>query len=320
MAQLFWTQKQDIGPSPRSAFGMAFDMSRSRVLLFGGLTASGLLHDTWEWDGELWTQIEDIGPSPRSNHGLAYDNNRKRIVLFGGTTASGAVGDTWEWDGEEWTQLADTGPAPRFAHALTYDSRRGRVILFGGANRIDSAFADTWAWDGTEWTQEQDTGPTACYDHNMAFDSVRNRVVLFGGVTVTAYTYTTNSGGWFSRPTTNTGYNYTQLKETWEYDATKWTRVQDIGPAARRGQAMTFDGVRTLLYGGQGATQFGGDTWAWDGSHWTQLQDIGPGQRYSMGMVTDTARQRVVLFGGAALNSVLLGDTWETPVPPLVQG
>jgi Galactose oxidase, central domain len=86
MAQLLWTQKQDIGPSARSNVAMVFDLARERVVLFGGAAnGNALVNDTWEWDGENWTQYEDIGPSPRSRHAMAYDAKRERVVLFGGS-------------------------------------------------------------------------------------------------------------------------------------------------------------------------------------------------------------------------------------------
>src|SRR4029077_21067899 len=40
MAQLLWTQKQDVGPAARSDVAMAFDAARSRVVLFGGAGAA----------------------------------------------------------------------------------------------------------------------------------------------------------------------------------------------------------------------------------------------------------------------------------------
>ena len=49
-----WTERQDIGPAPRSGHAMAFDTNRSRVVLFSGAFAdvgndpSVLLGDTWE--------------------------------------------------------------------------------------------------------------------------------------------------------------------------------------------------------------------------------------------------------------------------------
>ena len=133
MAQLLWTQKQDVGPSARSDVAMVFDAVRGRVLLFGGAGSTPMLfNDTWEWDGENWTQYEDIGPAPRSRHGMAYDSKRQRTVLFGGSAGNANLNDTWEWDGDNWTEVADTGPSTRGGHAMAYDSLRGRVVLFGG--------------------------------------------------------------------------------------------------------------------------------------------------------------------------------------------
>ncbi len=43
---------------------------------------------------------------------------------------------------------------------------------------------------------------------------------------------------------------------------------------------------------------------------WTQKQDIGPAARNSFDLVYDSARSRMVLFGGV-IGSTLAGDTWE---------
>jgi len=107
-----WTQKQDVGPSPRGQHEMAYDAARKRVVLFGGANVLGRLNDTWEWDGRAWAEVADTGPSGRTLFGMVYDGARQRIVLFGGSDQSTVFGDTWEWDGEDWTQVADIGPAP----------------------------------------------------------------------------------------------------------------------------------------------------------------------------------------------------------------
>lgn len=44
---------------------------------------------------------------------------------------------------------------------------------------------------------------------------------------------------------------------------------------------------------------------------WTQLSSTGPSARHGHGMAYDSARGRVVLFGGGVGASDLLGDTWE---------
>jgi hypothetical protein len=36
MAKLLWSQRQDMGPSPRWSLAMAFDAVRKRTVLFGG--------------------------------------------------------------------------------------------------------------------------------------------------------------------------------------------------------------------------------------------------------------------------------------------
>jgi hypothetical protein len=44
---------------------------------------------------------------------------------------------------------------------------------------------------------------------------------------------------------------------------------------------------------------------------WTQKQDIGPSARTGHAMAFDSARTRVVLFGGDSRRSTLFNDTWE---------
>jgi|SRR5215211_3997511 len=116
-----WTQKEDIGPSARFGYAMAYEVARQRVILFGGSGAGTTrFNDTWEWDGDAWTQVADMGPSVRWYSGMTYDDSHQRLVLFGGVTteANNTLGETWEWNGTEWTQVADIGPAPRLGCAL----------------------------------------------------------------------------------------------------------------------------------------------------------------------------------------------------------
>jgi hypothetical protein len=302
VAKVLWTQKQDIGPRPRIAHAMVFDVTRQRVVLFGGSSLAGAVFgDTWEWDADSWTQVQDIGPSGRGFHAMAYDSVRRRVVLFGGQNAGGIEGDTWEWDGENWTQVADSGPAARSRHAMTFDSTRQRVVLFGGQG-APGTLNDTWEWDGDEWVQQADSGPSPRINPAMAYDSVRNRVVLFGGAT--------------------TGVG---LGDTWEWDGEAWTEEADFGPDPCLAAAMVFKTNRIALFGGTSSidenpanwTIFS-RSWEWDGRHWTARQDMGPGPRVFHAMAFDRNRSRVVLFGGSpvATNTEgaaasTRGDTWE---------
>jgi galactose oxidase-like protein len=303
MAKLLWTQKQDMGPQPRIGHALAYDGARASVVLFGGRSGgAGDLGDTWAWDGSHWTQVADLGPGPRSEHAMTYDVTHQVIVLFGGRGTDVILGDTWAWDGEDWTQVADTGPSARSGHAMAYDGTRDRVVLFSGAPAAGEPAGDTWEWDGQEWTQHEDVGPPARRDHVLAFDSVHGRVVLFGGADAPG----------------------NALGDTWEWNGNVWTQVAEFGPDPCVDAAMVFKNARIALYGG--APSFGQGqpqaalrlTWEWDGKHWTARQDIGPGPRAGHAMAFDTARCRVVLFGGSStpLNRAdgaaqPLGDTWE---------
>ncbi|MEK7393278.1 MAG: kelch repeat-containing protein, partial [Fibrobacterota bacterium] len=89
-----WSQLATSGPSRRYHHGMAVDVNRERVVLFGGKTTACsycYLDDTWEWDGNLWMQ-----PSITPGHqtffpGLAFDSDRGVTVLFGGSAPGPGV-------------------------------------------------------------------------------------------------------------------------------------------------------------------------------------------------------------------------------------
>jgi hypothetical protein len=104
-------------------------------------------------------------------------------------------------------------------------------------------------------------------------------------------------------------------------DRFSWTELHPSpAPSARSSFGFAADpvGGGHLLFGG--STSPGvevADTWRWDGVDWRNTGASGPAAREYPGMTTDTARRRVVLFGGADRPVVmpgaltLFGDTWE---------
>jgi len=127
--------------------------------------------------------------------------------------------------------------------------------------------------------------------HNaMAYDAARERTVLFSGT------------------------------ETWEWDGTIWMQQTPlVSPPARSNHAMVYDAARerVVLFGGAGSGWYNylTGTWEWDGTTWVKrTPPTSPGGRMYHAMVYDTARQRVVLFGGytgAFSGTRSLNDTWE---------
>jgi hypothetical protein len=288
--------------SPQARFGhaLAFDLLRGRTVLFGGFNSSGLLADTWEWDGTNWLGLAPVqSPPARAAHTLAFDFLRGQTVLFGGTNnALAPLADTWEWDGTNWAQrLPAASPPSRQNSGLAYDLARGCTSLFAGQNQ-NGVLDDTWNWNGSNWTQQPAPNLLPRDNAALVYDPIRARTVLFGG---------SNAAGLPTVP----------FADTWEWDGTHWfQQTPATSPTPRALHAMAFDSQRgrTLLFGGfdGNVTRFG-DTWQWDGSLWTQLAPAtSPPARSAHALAFDSVRDRVVLFGGASgVSGSVLGDTWE---------
>jgi len=130
----------------------------------------------------------------------------------------------------------------------------------------------------------------------VAYDSARGRVMMFGGQ-----------------------LSSSTLQSISEWDGRAWVDVTPPSgsPDARYGAALVYDAARgrAVLFGGyrrEGALVVGlSDTWEWDGTRWTpQAPASSPPRRGDAGMTYDSARGRVVLYGGYA-EGTTYGDTWE---------
>ncbi len=321
-AQIQWREPEGrIRLTGRTGSAMAYDASRARAVLFGGVDGSGRRDETWEWDGAQWHERAlATNPPARSHHAMTWDATRLRAVLFGGQTndASGSVvllGDLWEYDGTNWSQRTfAAGPLGRVGAAMSFDLARSRAILFGGNAGANVVATDPhWEWDGAQWMQGP-AGPAPRAQPAMAFDAARNRTVLFGGM---------GQCFAFSCPTG---------ADTWEFDGTSWQQRALLGPPARHAAAMAFDAARNriVLVGGQGGCQPAcgityDDAWDYDGAQWTQRVSL-PIYLHSAAMAFDLASARCVVSGGTTVipnsqsshNDATLafdGTQWSTPSP-----
>ncbi|MCX5977649.1 MAG: hypothetical protein NTV33_12735 [Coprothermobacterota bacterium] len=142
--------------------------------------------------------------------------------------------------------------------------------------------------------------PSARYGHAMVYDSSRGKVILFGGAN--------NSGS---------------LNDTWSYDpvANSWTQYSPgFSPSARSGHAMVYDSTRgkVILFGGYSSSySYRNDTWSYDplANRWTNLNPANPpSTRRYHAMVYDSARGKVILFGGENGGNYF-NDTWSYDPP-----
>jgi hypothetical protein len=319
-----WTQHST--PSSAGSLyqaAMAFDRTSRLVVLYDGSR-------TWAWNGSSWAQV---APTLFPPIGMALASNPGGgIVGFWGT-------ETWKFAANAWTRLSPaTSPSPRTVSSMVLDPGRGRTVLFGGTPAGSCPcppLSDTWEWDGTTWTMASGVGggPDATESALLAFNPSSHRTVLLDPATTPFTTWTWNGTTWSRQADIEppaeppvVSYDVTHANtvlfaggQTWTWDGTVWSQKHPAqSPRARRGASMVFDRARgvTLLFGGgydDGSWHVLNETWKWDGTNWTQVAPAtSPPARSSGSMAYDSARSRVVLFGGTSTTyGDVAADTWE---------
>jgi hypothetical protein len=296
-----------LAPPPLHGEGVAFDVARSRLVLFGGIVVGGdrdgrPLAGTWEWDGRTWTVVDDSSarPAPRAGHAMTFDATNQRIVLFGGRAIPGntPLCDTWAYEGRRWTRLIENDCPPGRsidAQLLHVGPENPVVLLEGPALPFDSAQRPLRIWGLREggWRLVDSLGPRRSGFTRAAWDDARRRLVvpvLYGG----------DDPG------------------VWEWDGKQWLqRAHDATsrtPSTRQTFALAFDPVRrtVVLVGGQGSSRgpYLGDLWTWDGSSWTErsVSAAAPAGRGGGHLLSDPAHRRLLYFGGYA--EAVLAELW----------
>jgi cysteine-rich repeat protein len=311
---------------PRQNFGIAYDSSRGRVVVFGGIDGTNQdVAETWEWDGTSWRQ-QAPAASPAARHGcrLAFDEARGKVVLFGGAAGTTYFADTWTWDGTSWVDVTPASPpVGRTNFAMAYDAKRARVVVYGGATPAGTV-RTTLEWDGASWTG---FGATASTDSqgSLAYDRVVGVLVLY---TSTRETWIRTGTTWAQAspalvPTLEGGtlatdphgrvllhdgflYNVGFLVvDTFAWDGSNWNSVGTGAPINTT--TASYDPDRGRVVG------LGIGTWEWDGQGWSQpASAASTPDRDVTHLAYDTRHHVTVMFGGATGFSVITtyNDTW----------
>jgi hypothetical protein len=248
-------------------------------------------------------------PPPRTNHSIIYDPVRERLVLFAGFDGT-QRNDVWVLSlvgSSAWARLAVSGssPPPRERHAAIYDPVRDRMVIFGG--RVSGQFSymsDVWelSFAGTPTWSQILPGGTAVplYSTGAIYDPVGDRMVIFGGQQ--------NSAGNLTRELTFSG------TPTWNDLAPSGTL-----PPIRREHVVAYDPAlgRMLVFGGiSGSSTRRNDAWelSLGGSPaWNQISPSGtpPSPRNASGGMFDSARNRLVVFGGFTASVGRSNEVWS---------
>jgi hypothetical protein len=335
-----WRARTPAGTPPigRRSPGAIYDPVRDRMVTFGGgssfygnlndlvtLTLSGSM----EWN---WPAAAGTAPGPRTCN-VIYDPVRDRMVLWGKpsvrvpSTDSGSY-PVWTLSLAEpmgWANFSPEGTPifGREGHNAVYDAPRDRMIAWGGFQEFSYWGTDVEALSlGSEpaWTTLRPGGapPSARSGASAIADPVRELMLVFGG---------------YGDDGTGTYLHFNDVHALRLAGPPDWTSVAALGapPGGRTGHSAIYDPVRDrmLVFGGSGRDAGGAsvkfsDVWSLTLAGtptWLLLTPGGssPDARSEHGAIYDPVRDRMLVFGGAALDSPYVRtDVWslslgETP-------
>jgi len=291
---------------------------------------------------ELFPAGGPSGPILGYPGGAGYDAANNRLIVYFGTnpTVGDPPSEVWVLSNANglggqpvWTQLFPLGSPPfHHGHAgVVYDELTNRLIVYGGCFQFCSpAVANVHVLSNANglggppvWTQSSVTNPQPRVDHSAVLDALSNTLIAFGGHFAF---YGTDQND--TRLLSNA--NGLVSPSTWTSLATSGTP-----PGIRDDHSAIYDVTsnRMTIFAGENlittccpyVESNYNDVWVLSNANgqggtptWTQLSPLGslPDPRFSHSAVYDSAKTRMIVFGGlrwnqAAQNYTTLGDLWQ---------
>jgi hypothetical protein len=258
-----WTLLTPAGdaPSARARHSAVYDPARDQMILFGGLTGSGVTSDVHVLDlaTTTWTKLTIGGPIPsaRQAAGMVLRAGHDQLLVFGGRgTGNQELNDLWIFNlaAQSWTELTPPPPRPpaRFDHVVAYAESLDQLVVFGGfgaSGPLNDSYVLRLDVQPVAWDLLVPAGSAPSPRSTLAAPPVLVDDVLhvYGG--------DGSSGAFF-----NTSYAL-------RIDPLQWEAVPDSGnvPAKRMAQQAVHDRThdRMVVFGGwTGAPNSAmGDSW-----------------------------------------------------------
>ena len=189
-------------------------------------------------------------------------------------------------------------PSGRRNPGVCASASNAGLVVFGGVSDTLGVIAETWIVDMNGWSSTQSIdSPSPRANVNLVQADSSGALLMFGGF------------GWLEEVG-----GTAPLSDTWRWDGSQWTYLDDQGPLQRGVAAMAYDTARgnVLLFGGEQSSRdvpAFGDTWIWNGSLWAeQSVSASPSPRSGAATTFDENLGQIILFGGGG--ECLYDDTW----------
>jgi hypothetical protein len=298
-AEPTWARLDAIGPEPREDHTWTVSADGTRAYLFGGRDGSTVFGDTWEYDlaSDSWTEIAATGPEPRFGHEAVWADGHG-LVVFAGQAGVTFFNDLWAFDPESraWSRLPSTGDVPVARYGTCAGiGPDGRLWISHGFTADQVRFADTVAYDfaSGEWRDETPDAPTPisrCL--HGCWWTPSGELALFAGQTT----------------------GVAALDDLWLLVGGSWQRVVAVTPSARNLYARARVDGGTVVFGGQALDRtYLADLHVIpdDGGDAVAISPTGetPPARAGAEMVLDSARGRILMFGGRDAETAY-ADVW----------
>jgi hypothetical protein len=183
---------------------MAYDPGTGQLVLFGGNDGSGVLADTWTWNGSDWAeQSPATSPPARSDASMAYDPGTGQLVLFGGNDGEGGIeGDTWSFS------------LVKASQSITFSSSTPSSVMYSRSNN-QTYVVSASASSGLSVTLSIDpTSTSGC--------TISGSTVSYGGGTGTCIIEAnqSGSGGYLVAPELQQSFTIAQASQAITFSST----------------------------------------------------------------------------------------------------
>lgn len=293
------------GPAPREDHTWTVDPTSGTAWLFGGRNGGTVYDDLWSFDleTERWTAVDAAGDAPEARFGHTgtwFED--LGLVIWSGQSGGDFFADIRAFDPAtgRWLELPAAGAPP--------EARYGSCAALGPDGRLwishgfthSGRFADTRTYDfpAGEWAEASVDGarPVKRCLHDCLW-TPDGRLVLYAGQTD----------------------GVAALGDLWTLDpGGGWTEAPTPEPPARQLYALASAGATGWVFGGRDVKgAYLDDLWSLDLATlgWRPVEaGIGPAGRAGATLIEDTARGRLLLFGGVG-GSGATDEMWELTVP-----